>query len=228
MPLCAESNTLPKWFPSKTKPQCSCLKPTVNPLCRGCCGHPSDPLRLFHDSRPWNQAWLLTSHSYSPLPLLLSIFDDRPQDALGGKSFWSAFSCDNDGTEVSAGAHITGHLLPGAKVAGDWLGSCGWSRGSMVMNLNDLGRPWQATMQLAARGCLGRFQTEAGWGRAGARAVRGCFVGGWGLYMAHHLRERPREGHLIKTSSCSETTATPERCIMSHCRLQGGGPSPAQ
>lgn len=53
----------------------------------------------------------------------------------------------------------------------------------MVMNLNDLGRPWQATMQLAACGCLGGFQTEAGWGWAGAGAVRGCFAGGWGLYM---------------------------------------------
>lgn len=53
----------------------------------------------------------------------------------------------------------------------------------MVMNPNDLGRPWQATMQLAACGCLGGIQTEAGLGSGGVGASRGCFAGGWGLYM---------------------------------------------
>lgn len=43
----------------------------------------------------------------------------------------------------------------------------------MVMNLNDLGRPWQATMQLAACGCLGGFQTEAGLGSGGSQSREG-------------------------------------------------------
>lgn len=53
----------------------------------------------------------------------------------------------------------------------------------MVMNPNDLGRPWQATMQLAACGCLGGFQTEAGLGSGGSGRVEGVLsAGGWGLY----------------------------------------------
>lgn len=43
----------------------------------------------------------------------------------------------------------------------------------MVMNPNDLGRPWQATMQLAACGCLGGFQTEAGLGSGGSGRIEG-------------------------------------------------------
>lgn len=58
-------------------------------------------------------------------------------------------------------------------MANDWLGSCGRSQGSMVMNRNDLGRPWQATMQLAACGCLGGFQTEAGLGSGGSQSREG-------------------------------------------------------
>ena len=81
------------------------------------------------------------------------------------------FSCDSDATEVSAGAHITSHLLPEVKVAHDWLGSCGWSQGIMLMNPNDVGRPWQATMQLEACSCLGGFQTEAGLGAGRSRHI---------------------------------------------------------
>lgn len=51
------------------------------------------------------------------------------------------------------------------------------------MNPNDLGRPWQATTQLAACGCLGGFQTEAGLGSGGSRHIKGVlcrWMGGRG------------------------------------------------
>lgn len=98
----------------------------------------------------------------------------------------------------------------------------------MVMNPNDPGSPWQATMQLAARGCLGGFQTEAELGSGGSRSIEGLLCRWMGVVRGTvgRLQERPREGHLIKSSSCSETIVTPERCVMSLYRLQGGGALP--
>lgn len=100
----------------------------------------------------------------------------------------------------------------------------------MVMNPNDLGRPWQATMQLAACGCLGGFQTEARLGLGGSGVHRGgaLQVDGGCMRDGGRLQEGPREGHLIKSGSCSETIVTPEWCLMSLYRLQGGGPSAVQ
>lgn len=59
----------------------------------------------------------------------------------------------------------------------------------MVMNLNDLGRPWQATMQLAACGCLGGFQTEAGLGSGGSQSQEGLLCRWMGVFHGTSLGE---------------------------------------